>query len=132
MSGVCTTPLPACHPLQTSSEHFKGVSNQVQSSYAVALSVFSGDREGGTVISRVAREPLGNASDPASDASRALMLGKHDRPLSQTSQGGSGNSDTTRPQRRLVCHVTLYSGTAVSMPNRNPPKSPGFKRLKLK
>jgi hypothetical protein len=99
--------------------------------YAVALSTFSGDREGGTVISRVAREPLEDANDPASDASRAIMLGKHDRPLSQTSQGGSGN-DTTKPQRRLVCHVTLYSGTAVSMPNRNPPRSQGFKRLKLK
>ncbi|KAH9999317.1 hypothetical protein BJV77DRAFT_1064239 [Russula vinacea] len=100
MSGACTTPLPACHPLQTSSEHFKGASNQVQSSYVVALSAFSADREGDTVISRVAREPLADG-DPASDASRTIMLGKHDRPLSQTSQGGSGNSETTRPQRRL-------------------------------
>jgi hypothetical protein len=91
------------------------------------LSSFSGDREGGTL----ARESLGDASDPASDASRAVILGKHDRPLSQTSQGGSGNSDT-RPPRRLVCRVTLYSGTAVSMLSRNLPGSQGFKRLDLK
>lgn len=96
------------------------------------LSVFSGDREGGTVVSRIPPEPLGDAGDPTSDTSRAVTLGKHDRPLSQTSQGVSGNSDTTRPQRRQVRRVTLYSGTTVSMRSRNPPESQGFKRLNLK
>jgi len=60
------------------------------------------------------------------------MLGKHGRPLSQTSQGGSGSSDATRPTRRPVCRVTLYSGTAVSMPGRNPPRSQDLRRLNLK
>ncbi|KAI0284384.1 hypothetical protein BGY98DRAFT_591982 [Russula aff. rugulosa BPL654] len=100
VSGACITPLPAYHLLQTSSEHFKDPSNQVQSSYAAAQSALSGDCESSTLVSRVARESPGNVNDPASDAYRTVMLGKHGRPLSQTSQACSGSSDTTRSMRR--------------------------------
>jgi len=122
--------MPAYHKLQTSSEHFKDPAKQVQSSYATAQSV--GDWESSTLVSRVARESPGNANDPASYAYRTVMLGKHGRPLSQTSQGATGSSDTTRPMRCPVCRVTLYSGTTVSMPGRNPQRSQDLRRLNLR
>jgi len=90
------------HPLQTSSELFKGPSNAVKSPYAAAPSGLSSDREGGTIFSRVSQGTLGDGADLSSNASGAVGLGKHGRPHSQTSHGGSEKGgDSTKPQKRL-------------------------------
>jgi hypothetical protein len=84
-----------------SSKFLKDPSNDAQCSDVV----LSGDHEG---PSGVAQESLGAPKDPTSDTSRATKLDKDGRPLSQTSHRESGsNSDTTRPQKRLVCLFIL-------------------------
>jgi hypothetical protein len=89
--------LPAHHLSQMSSEFLRDPPNDAQCS-DVAL---SGIHEG---LSGVAPESLVVPKDPTGDASRATKLDKDGRPLSQTSHRESGsNSDTTRPQKRLVC-----------------------------
>jgi hypothetical protein len=97
------------HPLQTSSELFKGPSNAVKSPSAAPPSGLSSDREGGTIFStRVSQGTLGDATDLSSNASGAVRLGKHDRPRSQTSHGGAEKGgDSTKPQKRPVCRFTL-------------------------
>lgn len=84
-------------------------------------------------LSVAAREPLGDARGLASDASRATKLGKHDRPLSQTSHRGSGgNSDTARPQRRLVCCIVLaWWNSGSQRLARNPPEKWHHSRLNI-
>ncbi|KAI0307318.1 hypothetical protein B0F90DRAFT_1687302 [Multifurca ochricompacta] len=86
--------------------------HEAQSSRVTSSSVSSGDRDGGTPFSRLPLDSLGNADNLASKVPQAVKLGKHGRPLSQTSQGGpESTSETTRPPRRLVCHVILAHST---------------------
>ncbi|KAI9448194.1 hypothetical protein H4582DRAFT_1899120 [Lactarius indigo] len=101
--GACTSPQGQNpHLLETSLEFLKGPLNEVQSSYAAVPAVPLDDRESVLLSPKLARDSPEDAETLLGDTSRAVKLGKHGRPHSQTSQEESANiNDVTRPPRRL-------------------------------
>ncbi|KAN0131470.1 hypothetical protein V8E53_010847 [Lactarius tabidus] len=89
------------HPLEAPFDVLKGPLNEVQSSHATVPTAPLDDHEG-MLLSPLTRDSPETPESPVIHASRAVKLGKHGRPHSQTSQEESGNiNDATRPPRRL-------------------------------
>ena len=98
---------PNPHLLEASLE-LKDPMNEVQSSYTAVPTAPLDDHEGVLFSPKLARDSPEDPEIPSGNASRAVKLGKHGRPHSQTSQEETGNiNDATRPPRRLVCYVTV-------------------------
>ncbi|KAH8999271.1 hypothetical protein EDB92DRAFT_947936 [Lactarius akahatsu] len=100
---ACTSPQDQnTHLLEASLEFLKGPLNEVQTSYAGVPTALLDDHEVVLLSPKLARDSPEDAETPPSNAPRAVKLGKHGRPHSQTSQEESGNiNDVTRPPRRL-------------------------------
>ncbi len=103
--------------MEASLELLKGPLNEVQSSYAAVPTAPLDDHEGALFSPKLARDSPEDAETPLSNTSRAVKLGKHGRPHSQTSQEEFGNvNDVTRPPRRLVCHIIVVHSITISVP----------------
>ncbi|KAF8259652.1 hypothetical protein EI94DRAFT_1194073 [Lactarius quietus] len=102
IGGACTSPQDKdSHLLEASFEVLKGPLNEILSYVAVPIAPLD-DHEGFLLSPKLARDSPEVAEIPSNNASRAVKLGKHGRPHSQTSQEDSGNiNDATRPPRRL-------------------------------
>ncbi|KAH9077341.1 hypothetical protein EDB83DRAFT_2349565 [Lactarius deliciosus] len=101
--GTCTSPQDQnTHLLEASLEFLKGPLNEVQTSYTGVPTALLDDHEVVLLSPKLARDSPEDAETPPSNAPRAVKLGKHGRPHSQTSQEESGNiNEVTRPPRRL-------------------------------
>lgn len=102
IGGACTSPQDKhSHPPEASFEVLKGPLNEDQSSHATVPTAPLDDHEG-VSLSPLTRDSPETPETPLIHASRAVKLGKHGRPHSQTSQEESGNiNDATRSGRRL-------------------------------
>jgi len=119
IGGACTSPQDQNpHLLEASLELLKGPLNEVQSSYAAVPTALPDDHEGVLLSPKLARDsPEDAETSSTSNASRAVKLGKHGRPHSQTSQEDSGTiNDVTRPPRRQVCHIIVVHSATISAP----------------
>ena len=117
--GACPSPPQDQnhHLLEPSFEVLKGPLNEVRSSYATVPTAPLEDREGVLFSPKLTRDSPEAAETPSNNISRAVKLGKHGRPHSQTSQEESGNiNDVTRPPRRLVCCIIVGHSTPISLP----------------
>ena len=119
IGGACTSPLQDrnVHLLESSFEVLKGPLNEFQSSHATVPTTPLDAQEGVLLSPKLIRHSPEAAETSSSNISRAVKLGKHGRPHSQTSQEESGNiSDVTRPPRRPVCCIVVVHPTTISVP----------------
>ncbi|KAH9179869.1 hypothetical protein EDB89DRAFT_1900924 [Lactarius sanguifluus] len=120
--GACTSPQDQnTHLLEASLEFLKD------------------DHEVVLLSPKLTRDSPEDAETPLSNAPRAVKLGKHGRPHSQTSQEESGNiNDVTRPPRRLCSSRNLLGSQALkplnsvpSLNNPNPGPASGSEKTSL-
>jgi hypothetical protein len=119
VGGASTSPQDRDpHQVEASLELLEGPLNEVQPSYAAVPAAPLDDHEGVLLVPKLARNsPEDNEIPSTSNASRAVKLGKHGRPHSQTSQGETGTiNDVTRPPRRQVCHIVVVHSGTISVP----------------
>ena len=117
IGGAYTSPQDQnSHSMEASFEVLKGPPNEVRPSHTAVPTAPLDDHEN-LLLSPLTRDSPEAAETPLIHASRAVKLGKHGRPHSQTSQEEPGNiNDVTRPPRRLVCLIIVVHSTTILLP----------------